>query len=379
MPLEDLDILQIDIKKEYGYLSNLKEPENDIERSFNQYLCQKYLSNRKRFFLINILSGLVLFPFILYCLRPRLRKKHNFQYDAVYSCPRMGMSIMPKELIKEYSLIFQFKSYDNKFMLEWKDLHFVIPLIRQYIFHSYFLLDTIARIAKYRYYINFCCPRAVIVPFEFIFSSSILTLFCNKEGIEHINIMHGEILNRISHSFSRFNRFYVWNEHYIKLLNKLKCDKNKFIVSNPASLDININKYRKESDLCDYKYYLGKASEMELINICKIIKKLKDYGYKVKIRSHPRFNCNDLLKIYLTIDCIEDFGETGIEASLANAKSVIALYSTVLYQAYCNGIGVVIDDVVYKEQIKQLESVDYIMCSKPHILLSDILKEHQYN
>jgi hypothetical protein len=139
-------------------------------------------------------------------------------------------------------------------------------------------------------------------------------------------------------------------------------------------LFVNIKKYRNQSQLCDYKYYLQTDDELELIKIIENIKILISYGYKVKVRSHPRIDSSSFLKQYLENNFIEDFREVGIEESLANTKNVIGLYTTVLYQAYMNGINVILDDIVYKNYLSRLKSRDYIICSKPHLLLSEIIK-----
>jgi len=43
-------IVAIDKNQEEKFLQSLQEPQNDLERSFNQYLCQKYNANKRHSF-----------------------------------------------------------------------------------------------------------------------------------------------------------------------------------------------------------------------------------------------------------------------------------------------------------------------------------------
>jgi hypothetical protein len=157
----------------------------------------------------------------------------------------------------------------------------------------------------------------------------------------------------------------------------LRANNNKFIISQPPSLFIDVNSLKEEYQVYDYKYYLGAFDEAELIQIAKNIQKLIDNGYKVKIRAHPRYFrfSSSLLTKYFKNDYIEESSEIGIDESLANTKNAIGVNSTVLYQAYLNGINVVLDDIVYKEELSTLATRDYIILTKPYFLLSDILQK----
>lgn len=72
---------------------------------------------------------------------------------------------------------------------------------------------------------------------------------------------------------------------------------------------------------------------------------------------------------------IEEPTETDIWDSLANAGIVISLYSTVLYQAYLEGIPIMTDDVSNPELFNSLTERDYIMLYKPHKILSESIRK----
>jgi hypothetical protein len=372
-----------------NYLQRFKEPKDDFQRAFYKYRCQKFDSSKAKsflynnFFLYNIASFFVLIPLSLfwYC---HSKQKNGNDKNAVRNCaifasPEIDTSIIPKELTVEFNQIYSISFYDQKItslMLDTSDMLFIMALVIRYPFNFYFLLKSIMKIAIYRSYIRKYNPMAIIGFFDFDFSSSILTLFCQNNNIEHINIMHGDYFFRLMYAFSRFDRWYVWDEHYIRLFLTLRAGNNKFIISRPPSLFIDVNSLREESRLCDYKYYLGDFDEVELIQIVKNMRKLMDDGYKVKIRAHPRYfgHSSSLLTNYLENDYIEESLEIGTEESLANTKNAIGVNSTVLYQAYLNGINVILDDLVFKEKLSTLATRDYIIFGKPYFLLSDMLR-----
>jgi hypothetical protein len=362
------------IELETQFLNSLKEPDNDFERSFNQYQCQKYLTNKRVWLLNNVICFILLIPFLLLCyFKPR--KKNIKNYDAIFTHPHLGRKIIPEELISEFESIYDAMFIDNiKFNLELKDLKFIKDLIIQYPLNFYFLLKLVVRIAMYRQAIQQYNPKAFIVTADFSFTSSVLTLFLNNNNIEHINVLHGETIFRIRHSFFRFNRCYVWDDHYIKMFCKLRAQENNFIISTPPFLFVNIENHRKESQLYDYKYYLGDFNKSELTQIVDSMNKLVSCGFCIKVRPHPRYGDLSLLHSLLENKYIEDFKEVSIEESLANTRNVVGFFTTVLYQAYRNGINVVLDDITYKNYESLLISRDYIIYSKPHFLLSKIIR-----
>jgi hypothetical protein len=208
------------------YLYNFKEPKDDFQRAFYKYLCQKFDSTKaKSFFynnylLYNIVSFFALIPLLLFWhYHPKQKcindKKIN-RNCAIFASPEVSTSIIPKELTVEFDTIYNISFYDQKItslVLDTSDMVFIMVLIIRYPFSFYFLLKSSMKIAIYRSYIKKYNPKAIIGIFDFDFTSSILTLFCQKNNIEHINIMHGDYFFRLMFAFSRFDRWYVWDEH----------------------------------------------------------------------------------------------------------------------------------------------------------------------
>ena len=188
--------------------------------------------------------------------------------------------------------------------------------------------------------------------------------------------MHGEKLFNIRDSFVKFDRYYVWDQHYIDLLVKLRADDKQFRIEKPGILYLDINNHG------DYKYeltyYLGGESEKELYNIKASLLDTRIPFEKICIRYHPnpRFSDENQIKKIFNCFIIENPHEISLEVSVSSTKSVVSLYSTVLYQAYLSGAKIIIDDISNPMKFEKLKSLYYVMMNKPHILLSQVVMQN---
>ena len=157
------------------------------------------------------------------------------------------------------------------------------------------------------------------------------------------------------------------------MLISLKAEKRQFVIEVPSSL-----KFEKEATkikIYDYTYYLGEESEEVLKKISKVLERLYLCGKKISLRPHPRYsNIKTIKKIFSFIN-IEDVKVISIEQSLLQTGAAISLYSTVLNQALCNSIPIIIDDITNIKNFKKLKELGYICLYKEHRLLSEILEE----
>ena len=96
-------------------------------------------------------------------------------------------------------------------------------------------------------------------------------------------------------------------------------------------------------------------------------------GCPVAIRPHPRYTNLDEIKNYAPEIELENYKMLSIEQSLKRVEYAVSVYSTVLNQAYNNGIGIVLDDVSDPDKFARLRERQYIMLNKPHELLSELL------
>ena len=153
----------------------------------------------------------------------------------------------------------------------------------------------------------------------------------------------------------------------------MKADKNQFVVEVPASLKFDGERIRTQK--YDYTYYLGAESEEVLKEISKILEQLYKSGNKISIRPHPRYSNMDIVKKIFTFADVEDTTQISIEQSLLQSGAAISLYSTVLNQALCNSIPIIIDNMSNPENFNKLKELGYVCLYKEHRLLSEVLEK----
>ena len=83
----------------------------------------------------------------------------------------------------------------------------------------------------------------------------------------------------------------------------------------------------------------------------------------------------DIVKKIFTFADVEDTTQTSIEQSLLQSGAAISLYSTVLNQALCNSIPIIIDDMSNPENFNKLKELGYVCLYKEHKLLSEVVEE----
>lgn len=358
---------EVDVDKELAFLQGLPEPKNDFQRSYYQYQCQCWLRKKSGTLFLNIISAVLIPFYVFYCILKRNRIEKRV--DAVYSISIKDKTVIPVSLTTKYPKSHVTNEYDG-LLLKIKDLYFILRIFAHYPLSPYFIFNNIIKISIYRYFITAFHPHVIAINSEFSCSSSIMTKYCEDQSIEHINIMHGEKLFYIRDSFFRYSKCYVWDEFYVDLFKKLRATDNVFIVEKPQSLVIEMEQQKGKIQTIDYKYMLFEDSQLE--GVANSLKKIKSKGYTVQVRPHPAYSNIEKVRVYFSNEDIEDCG-VAIQTSVANTKNVISLCSTVLYQAYLNGVDYVIDDVNYSNEYQKIKNLDYILISKPHKNLSDVI------
>lgn len=355
------------------FMKNLPEPIDDIGRSYNQYRCQRFYQPYLGRILFDTASYLLFFLILFVLLLKKQHDKNSVQVkSAVYvrNKTKEEVGVLPDSIINEFGVI-HYSPLDS-LLLNKKDIFFIYEIWKKHPFAPFFILKNMLLVASYRFVINKYNPNAIIVQSEYSFTSSVLTLFCERNNVELINIMHGERLLEIRASFFRFHRCFVWDRHYIDIFKKLRAYPDQFKIEVPPALRIDVNKWRRPELVCDFKYYLTVHSDLELQHISNAVGDLCGQGFKVKVRPHPRY-CNlEQVKKYFRDEWIESL-DICIEESVANTEAVIGVCSTVMLQAYLCGRKIILDDVNYKNRIEKLTGVDYILSDKKQKMLSDYL------
>lgn len=352
---------KVPVKEQKKFLESLKEPEDLIERSYNQYLCQRWLKNRA----VNILTDIGCIPLMVYYWCKKGEKSLNTEHaKAVYLGMGGGNDNIPRELSEIYSDILNIPKVDE--CLSKRDKIIIKNLLRRYPLSFEFCLKCLIKVRMYSWVIDMYSPDAIIVSGEYSYTSSFLTYYCRKNGIKHINIMHGEKGYYIRDSFFEFDKCYIWDSYYMDLFSRLRAPSSQFVIAVPPSLTLK-GTYTKKYD---YTYYLSSESRKRLRRILELLMKLESLGYKVAIRPHPRYSEMMLInKIFKGKVDIENPKEVEISESILRTWNVVSLHSTVINQAVNSGINAVIDDVSDVERYNLLYELEYRFVADKNILL----------
>lgn len=357
---------EIPISEQKGYLNQLGNAKDDYERSFKQYQGQMFYMTWKKRLLLSAFSVLpVLFLFIYYIINGFFLKSRG-NVDAI-SRANEKKQFIPSTLMDRY--VIERELWNSKGAVYIKDVPFISAFLIRNIIHPYYSLKVLFKIAKYSALIFQYNPKAIIVNDEFSFTSSVLTLFCERHHVKHIDVQHGEKLFFLRDSFFRFHECYIWDEHYKDLFISLKAEPSQFIIELPESMKFVVSSHYSQENYADFKYYLGIYTEEELKGIINAMSPIKRKGYTIKYRPHPNYSDRELLKKYVEETEIES-SEVNILESISSTKNVVGVYSTVLTQAYFNGQKVIIDDISYKNQYGALKDLNYILIDKVENRLS---------
>lgn len=359
-------LFDIPVEEQKRYLSQFPEPKDDIERSYCQYKCQMLFSPWWLKALWNVAAMLV-FPIVMLLFLLKKSPVSIRRCETVVCVDKKLSDVVPREISGTKVCITEGSCF------RFYDVCFCLKIALRYFHAPYFCLKLLFKITQYRHLIEKYHPSQIAYNTEFSFGSSAMTAYCNSLGIQHINYMHGEKLYYIRDSFFRFDKCYVWDEHYANLFRMLRAEPTQFVISQPTSLVFDKDKYVIPELHVDYKYYLAAQTKKELREIVDVMKQLQDRGFSIMLRPHPRYTDMPLLQSLIDKKNIENVKAINIETSIASTDNVISGFSTVLHQAYYAGKCIIIDDLVYPEKYKQLYYMQYIMTQKKHIRLSQII------
>ena len=354
------------VKKQKKYIAHFQEPKDDLQRGFFQYRCQMKLNCLWVSVALNVFS----FPLFLFYLFKGTNKIIEDQKNTIFFSDGLPLNIIPDVLRNQVGTVIAVEKKHG--VLTKEDIAFLFKLWLKHPFSFQFVAKCLLKIRYYSYEIQRSHPKNIIVCNEYSFTSSVLTKYCEEKGIKHINVMHGEKLYYMRDSFFRFHECYVWDEHYRNLFIQMRAEPSQFVIAIPPSLKFDDKK--SYSKTIDYTYYLGAERGQKLRTIVDSVKRIKQCGKKVAIRPHPRYtDMNEILNVAPEIE-LENCKTMTIEQSLYRTANAISLYSTVLNQAYNNGICIVIDNLSDNEKFNLLCERQYIMLNKPHKLLSQLLE-----
>lgn len=368
------DISNYDVKKQTIFIQKLKMPANDIERSYFQYKCQMKLLGG----LTSLAYRLGSLPLLLYyrkCLRKRSTINKSLHSDMLFLYGGDD-SILPNSIKKDRDIL-HIEGFQKNMSLTQDDMLFLRELDKRHPTAWYFRLKCLLKVAIYSYHIRNYNPKAIIVSEEYSFTSSMLTAYCEKNNVEHINVMHGEKLYDITDAFFHFDKCYIWDEHYRALFCDLRAEPTQFIIEKPESL-LPWN-FGSQQKTVDYTYYLGGENRRKMKQIRDNLSIIQKAGYSITIRPHPRYSSLDDVRTIFSDFIVENQQQVSIRESIARTKNAVSLCSTVLGQAQANGVNIIIDDISAKRDYAQLIQLRYYYVSCIHDRLSSHIEQCSYS
>lgn len=381
------------IKQQKRIIDSMSEPQNDFERVYFNYLCNNY--GKKKVLLLFVLNlfSTFLIPFILL-----IYFANNLKYmfhdskvcDAIIISAgnRSGEkysinNIIPQELYCLYERIeiIEMDVFPTIFagVLTIDALKFWWTFFCQHPFSGLLNFRCFFTIMGINQLILKYSPKAIVISrAEFNNMSSVISFFCETNGIEFINFMHGEALTNIQHAFVRFSKFYIWDEHYIKIFTWERCPVDQFVVYTPEIYSV-VEECPKPIYYLTYIFTgderTGKDANAEEVK--NILIKLVDCGLKCKVRAHPRWSdFTYLTEVFMNTNIVvEDPKKVNGKDSILRSEKIAGTYSTMLSEAYHMKKDVVIDDITNPSLINELQEKMYIMLIKKHELLSEIVQK----
>lgn len=358
-------------REQYDFLQSLPEPQDDIERSYDQYLCQKFSSESKFSFFLKTVASAVMLP--IYCHKKyKLEERDSsVQKPSIYIMVNNKTDMLPYELRDSNKLVGI--PYGKGFYLDKDDIAYIKKIKKTHPHSYYFVYKVLLKIGLYSSIIKKYDPVEIIVNAETSFTSSILTDYCEKHGVQHIDVMHGEKVFWIRDSFFRFTKCYVWSDYHIDLFKSMRATQSKYIVSLPPAMRFDASKISAEK-IMDYRFYLGYETEQTLRSLKTITDIFDEKQKSYMIRPHPVYTDLELLNKYFESGVVEDVKSVGIEQSIVSTRNVVSIFSTVLRQAYYAGIRVIVDDCSNPKKYREMKDLKFWLYETNHVLLSEEIK-----
>ena len=303
-------------------------------------------------------------------------------YDKAYLLKEEDV---PDDIKKEYKTAKRIINEKNSSMrniddysLDEDGIKIIKTAYKKFRKYPYMILAVILHLGKITSLIKRYRPRAIVVTqAEQDFTSNMITLYCETQGVKFICVQHGEYGYNPSMAYMRFSEYYAWSEETIKILEMVnnKIDFAKIYTPNK----IREKRTRKENPEYFIKYYLSGESKEEITKVKECLEMFSNNGYKCGIRRHPRVTSKEDMEAIFngsTIELEDPYAVT-LGDSISDTKYVVAYRSTVLTEAIANNMDAVVDDIT--QDINILYRVQDPNIRKTKMRLSDLVKQYINN
>lgn len=362
----------LSLSEQIQVIEALPEPPDLIERSYYQYLCQKKRHSALAYRIFVTGANIIaIIPLLYYSFLKRSTNEPANQSEsstAVFLGVPAVKDRIPESLIKEYGKLI----IEGEFGLSVTRFEkiFIRRIWARHPLNVLFVLKCAMKIAAYRDVIDSVGANAIIATSEDSYTSSVLTEYCRRRHVKHINMMHGEVVYNLSRTFFAFDACYVWDQHYSNLMTRLRAEPTQFIIELPKGLI-----YQEASSVRanGATYYLQNQDIRQMLQIKELLESLQiDY----RVRPHHIWTEMDELRRVFEASHIEDAHDVPIEESILKSEVLISWCSTVLFQGYVNEKRTVVDNVSNPVLIERMKDSDYIMLAEGRSeLLSNVLHE----
>ncbi len=378
------------IREQKELIDSFPEPRNDVDRTYYQYRCVFAGKSRASIVVLEAAGILMCIPALAAYLVNRIRygSRKKEQKDIVFlnTKNKYGMTykysvfIPPRYLQNRESMeVFEYEKYPplfwgrfgRKAFRTWAGLALRHPLRGYMNFNCLMHLMSLNRICWEYSPKEILCYRA-----EGKYESSVLASFCESQGVEYNNFMHGELLLSKKRAFVRFTRLYLWDEHYKEIFRWGRSDERQYCIYCPGILN---RDYRDSAEPPFYlTYYLSGGSDEtkyheNVPEIAEILKRLQRSGKRCKVRPHPRWSDMDAVRACCGGEIpIEIPSEVGLDDSIRQSAYVAGTMSTCLLQAFSGGKPVILDDVTAPGYFQRMRESRFILMNKPHLCLSEL-------
>ena len=356
-------------------------PRDDYDRSFIKYMCRRFMdfdNGNKKWYMLNTIGAIAFLPlWIVYTLRgSRVKKQGQLQGSIVLQNPSFSRidDILPEkklELYGDYQTVKACSIFRGHLGKEGQGILWQNILKHPLCFYLNLLL--LINLGKYEELIHRYHPKAIFsYADERTPVNPLLTLLCEKKGIDHVGFMHGEVYYQLDKGFFRYTDYLVWDEFYEQLFRSMKCD-GAIHCYRPKKLQLEQIPVNDDAPIY-ITYYDAENSVESLRQIAEIFLLLKQQGKKCLFRPHPRFSNIEVIQQLFDADMIQNGREVSIPQSFLQTRYAAAICSTVLMEAYYAGVPVLIDDVTDTRRLAMIADKDYMMLAKEHALLSSVVQ-----
>ena len=338
-----------------AYIRDIGPANDDYERLIRHYNGFNIVYEFKESVLKNLASSILVSFFL------KKMKKNIIELDDKYDCVitasdkayLLNDESLPNELNKKYAKKIRICNEGNSLLKHWNEfclddsaVQIINEAYKRFPKQKMMILSLLLHLGRTCMIVHKYNPDAIIVTqAEQDYTSTMITKYCESNGIDYICVQHGEYCYNPSMAFMRFTKYYAWDKETIEILEMTNNKIDFAQIYTPTRL---LKTYERKSEP-DYfiTYYLSDEKADVLQKIQLTMDRFAESGYKCCIRWHPRaFDEETILKYFgQSKATIENPYKVSLGDSIANTKYVVGYRTTVLSEVLASHLDPVIDDV----------------------------------